>query len=51
MKLDNTNFQILRDYSLLQMQLRNYPAYIDAAHQILNLKPTYKGYFIKMNAP
>lgn len=46
MKLDSTNFQILRDYSLLQMQMRNYTAYIDAAHQILNSKPTYKAYWM-----
>jgi len=46
MKLDRNNLQILRDYSLLQMHMRNYEPYIEAAHQLLNSKPSNKAFWI-----
>ncbi|KAG0231137.1 hypothetical protein BGW42_000488 [Actinomortierella wolfii] len=46
LRIDKDNMQILRDYSLLQMQLRNYEAYVDTRHQLLELRPQNRMYWI-----
>ncbi|CAJ0877381.1 6030_t:CDS:10 [Entrophospora sp. SA101] len=39
LKFDKDNMQILQDYSLLQIQMRNYEAYNESKHHLLSLRP------------
>ncbi|KAJ3043731.1 N-alpha-acetyltransferase 16, NatA auxiliary subunit, partial [Rhizophlyctis rosea] len=45
LKYDKENIQILRDYSMLQLQMRNYEGFSDATNQLLLLKPTNRQYW------
>jgi tetratricopeptide (TPR) repeat protein len=42
LRIDHDNLQILRDLSLLQIQMRDLPGYESTRHQILDLKPNQK---------
>jgi len=46
LKLDNDNLQILRDLSLLQIQMRDYIGYRDARYQLLVLRPGNKANWV-----
>ncbi|KAL1914904.1 uncharacterized protein VTP21DRAFT_7820 [Calcarisporiella thermophila] len=46
LKYDKDNLQILRDFSLLQIQMRNYEAYNDTRHQLLQLRPQNRPFWI-----
>lgn len=40
------NLQIMRDYSLLQIHTRNYEAFADTRHQLLELRPQNRQFWI-----
>jgi len=42
LKIDKDNLQILRDLSLLQIQLRNLEGYLETRHHILKIRPQQK---------
>ncbi|KAJ3204479.1 hypothetical protein HK099_001110 [Clydaea vesicula] len=46
LKYDKENMHIIRDYSLLQVQMRNFEGYTDTRYQLLQLKPNNKLYWI-----
>ncbi|KAI6233613.1 hypothetical protein M3Y99_00897600 [Aphelenchoides fujianensis] len=46
LKLDNDNLQILRDLSLLQIQMRDYVGYRDSRYQLLSLRPSTKAHWV-----
>lgn len=46
LKSNGENVQVIRDYSLLQIQLRNFEKYNVSRHQLLKLRPTNPGYWI-----
>ncbi|RKO93510.1 NMDA receptor-regulated protein 1-domain-containing protein [Blyttiomyces helicus] len=46
LKYDKENMQIIRDYSLLQIQMRNYEGFNDTRQQMLTLKPANRMYWI-----
>ncbi|KAI6186735.1 hypothetical protein M3Y98_00164700 [Aphelenchoides besseyi] len=46
LKLDNDNLQILRDLSLLQIQMRDYIGYRDSRYQLLALRPGTKAHWV-----
>ncbi|KAF9438279.1 N-alpha-acetyltransferase 16, NatA auxiliary subunit [Entomortierella beljakovae] len=46
LKFDKENIQILRDLSLLQMQMRSIDGFIDTRHQLLELKPQNRQYWV-----
>ncbi|KAF9897384.1 N-alpha-acetyltransferase 16, NatA auxiliary subunit, partial [Lobosporangium transversale] len=46
LKYDKENIQILRDLSLLQMQMRNLEGYLDTRHQLLELRPQNRQYWV-----
>ncbi|KAF8926049.1 NMDA receptor-regulated protein 1-domain-containing protein [Dissophora ornata] len=45
-KIDKENLQIMRDYSLLQIHTRNYEAFADTRHQLLELRPQNRQFWI-----
>ena len=45
-RLDKENYQILRDWGLIQMQLRNTEGYLDARRQMLDMKADQRANFI-----
>ncbi|KAI8816496.1 NMDA receptor-regulated protein 1-domain-containing protein, partial [Fimicolochytrium jonesii] len=46
LKFDKENIQIIRDLSLLQMQMRNYEGYNETRHQLLSLRPANRMYWV-----
>ncbi|RHZ63326.1 hypothetical protein Glove_330g14 [Diversispora epigaea] len=46
LKIDKDNMQILQDYSLLQIQMRNYEAYNESRHHLLQLRSNNQRYWI-----
>ncbi|KAG9324170.1 hypothetical protein KVV02_007399 [Mortierella alpina] len=46
LKIDKENLQIMRDYSLLQIHTRNYEAFADTRHQLLELRPQNRQFWI-----
>ncbi|KAL5035235.1 hypothetical protein, variant [Batrachochytrium dendrobatidis JEL423] len=42
LRFDKENQQIMRDYSLLQIQMRNYESFNDIRHKMLNLRPNQR---------
>ncbi|KAF9088025.1 N-alpha-acetyltransferase 16, NatA auxiliary subunit [Mortierella sp. GBA35] len=46
LKIDKENLQILRDYSLLQVQTRNYEGFADTRHILLELRPQNRQFWI-----
>ncbi|KAF9394805.1 hypothetical protein CPC16_010160 [Podila verticillata] len=46
LKYDKGNLQILRDLSVLQMQMRNYEGYVDTRHELVELRPQNRQYWI-----
>ncbi|KAF9083168.1 N-alpha-acetyltransferase 16, NatA auxiliary subunit [Mortierella sp. GBA35] len=46
LKYDKENIQILRDLSLLQMQMRNLEGYVETRHILLELRPTNRQYWV-----
>ncbi|CAG8567067.1 5151_t:CDS:10, partial [Paraglomus brasilianum] len=46
LKSDKDNMQILQDYSLLQIQMRNYEAFSESRHHLLQLRPNNQRYWI-----
>ncbi|TPX56185.1 hypothetical protein PhCBS80983_g04730 [Powellomyces hirtus] len=46
LKFDKENMQIIRDLSLLQIQMRNYEGYNETRHTLLSLRPTNKMYWV-----
>ncbi|KAJ3292600.1 N-alpha-acetyltransferase 16, NatA auxiliary subunit [Borealophlyctis nickersoniae] len=46
LKYDKENIQIIRDYSLLQIQMRNYEGFNETRHQLLSLKPQNRMYWV-----
>ncbi|KAF9578148.1 N-alpha-acetyltransferase 16, NatA auxiliary subunit, partial [Lunasporangiospora selenospora] len=40
------NLQIMRDYSLLQIHMRHYEAFVDTRHQLLELRPQNRQFWI-----
>ncbi|KAF9284862.1 N-alpha-acetyltransferase 16, NatA auxiliary subunit [Mortierella alpina] len=46
LKYDKDNIQILRDLSLLQMQMRTYEPYVETRHQLLELRPQNRQYWV-----
>ncbi|KAF8940408.1 N-alpha-acetyltransferase 16, NatA auxiliary subunit [Haplosporangium gracile] len=46
LKYDKENIQILRDLSLLQMQMRNLEGYVDTRHILLELRPQNRQYWV-----
>lgn len=46
LKWDKDNIQILRDLSLLQIQMRDLEGYRDTRYQLFHFKPTQKAYWI-----
>lgn len=46
LKYDKDNINIIRDYSLLLVQMRNYEQYVAIRHQLLKIKPNFKMYWI-----
>ncbi|KAK9721134.1 hypothetical protein K7432_003662, partial [Basidiobolus ranarum] len=48
LKYDKENLQILRDYSLLHIQMRNYEGFSDATHQLLELRPQNRAFWISL---
>ena len=46
MKWDKDNMQILRDLSLLQIQMRDLEGYKDTRHQLFSLRPTHRASWI-----
>ncbi|KAF9115827.1 N-alpha-acetyltransferase 15, NatA auxiliary subunit [Mortierella sp. AM989] len=46
LKYDKENIQILRDLSLLQMQMRSLEGYIETRHQLLELRPQNRQYWV-----
>ncbi|KAG9289032.1 hypothetical protein G9A89_015581 [Geosiphon pyriformis] len=46
LKIDKANMQILGDYSLLVIQMRNYEAFNDSINQLLQQKPTNQKYWL-----
>ncbi|KAF9128228.1 N-alpha-acetyltransferase 16, NatA auxiliary subunit [Mortierella sp. 14UC] len=46
LKYDKENIQILRDLSLLQMQMRNMEGYVDTRHILLELRPQNRQYWV-----
>ncbi|KAJ3416121.1 N-alpha-acetyltransferase 16, NatA auxiliary subunit [Chytridiales sp. JEL 0842] len=48
MRFEKENLQIYRDYSMLQIQLRNYDAFVDASMQLILLKTGVKAYWIAL---
>lgn len=46
LKIDKDNMQILQDYSLLQIQMRNYEAFNESRHHLLQLRPNNQRYWI-----
>ncbi|KAI8996075.1 NMDA receptor-regulated protein 1-domain-containing protein, partial [Gaertneriomyces semiglobifer] len=45
LKFDKENIQIIRDLSLLQIQMRNYEGFNETRHQLLSLRPTNRMYW------
>jgi peptide alpha-N-acetyltransferase len=48
LRFEKENVQIHRDYSTLQIQLRNYDAFVDANMQLILLKPSMKSYWMAL---
>ncbi|KAI1320538.1 N-alpha-acetyltransferase 16, NatA auxiliary subunit [Mortierella claussenii] len=48
LKFDKENIQILRDLSLLQMQMRTLDGYIDTRLQLLELRPQNRQYWVAL---
>ncbi|KAL7746722.1 hypothetical protein RI367_007884 [Sorochytrium milnesiophthora] len=48
LKYDPNNMQILRDFSLLQIQMRNYEAYLETRHKLLRLRNNNRSYWIAL---
>ncbi|ORX89186.1 n-alpha-acetyltransferase 15, NatA auxiliary subunit-like protein [Basidiobolus meristosporus CBS 931.73] len=48
LKYDKENLQILRDYSLLHIQMRNYEGFCDASHQLLELRPQNRAFWVSL---
>ncbi|KAF9408017.1 N-alpha-acetyltransferase 15, NatA auxiliary subunit [Podila epigama] len=46
LKYDKGNIQILRDLSVLQMQMRNYEGYVDSRHELVELRSQNRQYWI-----
>ncbi|KAG0207111.1 N-alpha-acetyltransferase 16, NatA auxiliary subunit [Mortierella sp. GBA30] len=46
LKFDKDNIQILRDLSLLQMQMRTFEPYVETRHQLLELRPQNRQYWV-----
>ncbi|XP_006003551.1 N-alpha-acetyltransferase 16, NatA auxiliary subunit isoform X3 [Latimeria chalumnae] len=46
LKLDKDNLQILRDLSLLQIQMRDFEGYRETRYQLLQLRPTQRASWI-----
>ncbi len=46
LKFDKGNIQILRDYSLLQIQMRQYEPYLEARRQLLELRPQNRMFWV-----
>ena len=46
LRIDRDNLQILRDLSLLQIQLRDYDAFVETRRQLLTLKSSQKNNWI-----
>jgi len=46
LKIDKENIQIMRDFSLLQIHTRNYEGLVDTRHQLLELRPQNRQYWI-----
>jgi len=46
LKWDKDNMQILRDLSLLQIQMRDLEGYKDTRHQLFSLRPTHRASWI-----
>ncbi|KAF9961979.1 N-alpha-acetyltransferase 16, NatA auxiliary subunit [Mortierella alpina] len=46
LKYDKDNIQILRDLSLLQMQMRTFEPYVETRHQLLELRPQNRQYWV-----
>ncbi|KAI9091536.1 NMDA receptor-regulated protein 1-domain-containing protein [Phlyctochytrium arcticum] len=46
LKFDKTNMQIIRDLSLLQIQMRNVEGFNETRHQLLSLRPTNRMYWV-----
>ncbi|KNC98047.1 peptide alpha-N-acetyltransferase complex A subunit NAT1 [Spizellomyces punctatus DAOM BR117] len=46
LKFDKENMQIIRDLSLLQIQMRNYEGFNETRHQLLSLRPTNRMYWV-----
>ncbi|KAJ3030244.1 hypothetical protein HDV00_008997 [Rhizophlyctis rosea] len=45
LKYEKENIQILRDFSLLHLQMRNLEGFSEATHQLLELKPTNRQFW------
>ncbi|KAJ3016379.1 hypothetical protein HKX48_004057 [Thoreauomyces humboldtii] len=46
LKFDKENMQIIRDLSLLQIQMRNYEGYNETRHLLLSLRPSNRMYWV-----
>ncbi|KAF9930828.1 N-alpha-acetyltransferase 16, NatA auxiliary subunit [Linnemannia zychae] len=46
LRIDKENLQILRDYSLLQIQIRNYEGFAETRHTLLELRPQNRQFWI-----
>ncbi|ORZ05507.1 NMDA receptor-regulated protein 1-domain-containing protein [Lobosporangium transversale] len=46
LRIDRENIQIMRDYSSLQIHTRNYEAFVDTRHQLLELRPQNRQFWI-----
>lgn len=46
LKYDQDNLNIIRDYSLLLVQMRNFEQYVNIRHQLLKIKPNNKMYWL-----
>ncbi|KAI9140409.1 NMDA receptor-regulated protein 1-domain-containing protein [Paraphysoderma sedebokerense] len=49
LKYDKENLQILRDYSLMQIQMRNYEAFNESRYQLLTLKSNLRPHWISFS--
>ncbi|KAF9421043.1 N-alpha-acetyltransferase 15, NatA auxiliary subunit [Podila epigama] len=49
LRIDKDNFQILRDYANLQMQLRQFEGYVETIHRLVDMQPQNRQFWIGLS--
>ncbi|KAF9318792.1 N-alpha-acetyltransferase 15, NatA auxiliary subunit [Podila horticola] len=49
LRIDKDNFQILRDFANLQMQLRNFEGYVETVHRLVDMQPQNRQFWIGLS--